>query len=269
MTTPLWRRCVLHAARSPAHVLGGAMSGLLAALGWNPLPLALFAVASGLWLLHAATSVEYARKVIAAEARERERLARQERAARADALTLQLSQPELARALPDYASRYRELDALAERIRRDAAERPELALAWTVDLEQELARLLSTYLELAQARAQQLDALGGATAQARIAEAGVEIARVERLLAHEPAAAEIRRSHVEVLQRRKAQLEACAARDLRLAAQLDALPDVFRFLHERVSGADVDSTAIREYLGCVVAQVEDVRREPSAPLPVH
>lgn len=285
MSKPLWKRCALHAAHAPAFVLGGAVASLLATLLWNPLPLLLWVLAGAAWLLHASTSVAYAKRVLADEARDREALARDARADRAEALALQLQQPPfftLVRrgALPDYGVRYRELEALAARIRQSAAARPELALEWTMDLEQELGRLLASYLDLAHARLAQLERLGGlsedgAPARLRLAETEAEILRLRKLAELEPAAAEIRRSHVEVLEKRKGQLAACAAQDARLAAQLDALPDVFRFLLERVSASELDSGAIREYLGGVAAQSEGLQVPEPAPAaarhpqPVH
>ena len=274
MTTTLINRCLRSAASHPAHLLSGTTAGLIAALVWNPLPVALFAVGSGIWLTHAATSLGYAKRLLQAESDARDDAARRARKAHFDALALQQLQPPFSGwvkhgALPDYANRYRELELTGARIAEAVAGRPELALEWTLDLKQEVNRLLETYLALARARLSQLDLLCGGDVQTtprapgvegRLAEADKEIARLRALADQEPAAAEIRRSHLEVLERRKVQLQTCAARDARLAAQMEALVDVFRFLLERVSGADVDSAGITEYLGGVLTQVQEAQR---------
>lgn len=291
MTAPLWKRCARHAALAQANVVSGAVACLSAALVWSPLPLVLWGVGASIWIFHASTSLPYARKLIQAERDAEEHRARATRDAEADALTFRLHQEPLstwirAGKLADDAARYRELERTADQISHVLSSRPELALEWSLDLRREVARLLETYLQLARARLAQLEILAespapqpapGAPAMhavmpfpdvaLRLREVDREMARLQQLVEREPAAATIRRGHIELLERRKAQLVECAARDQKLAAQLEALVDVFRFLLERVSGTDVDSSAISEYMGGVVEQVEETRRAVEAAPP--
>ena len=72
MTTTLVNRCIRSAALHPAHLLSGTTAGLIAALVWNPLPIALFTIGSGMWLVHAATSLGYAKRLLQSDSDARE-----------------------------------------------------------------------------------------------------------------------------------------------------------------------------------------------------
>ncbi len=70
------------------------------------------------------------------------------------------------------------------------------------------------------------------------------------------AAAKITAGHVEMLNRRIAFLKDIAARDQRATAQLEALPDVFYFMLDRIGSAHVDPSQITSYMTDVVSRVE-------------
>lgn len=80
---------------------------------------------------------------------------------------------------------------------------------------------------------------------------------VVRSRSEDDPAKEERTGHADILGMRIRNLEEIKARDARASAQLDALPDVFTFMLERLSAAKVDRTEITSFMRGVVQQVEE------------
>lgn len=96
---------------------------------------------------------------------------------------------------------------------------------------------------------------------ARLAEFDAKIAELEGRAKRQPSVAAILEERVEkVLRPRKQLLIDCRERDARVAEQLDALPEVFELILERVSIAEFSASEITGHMGAVVAQVEETER---------
>lgn len=70
------------------------------------------------------------------------------------------------------------------------------------------------------------------------------------------AAARITAEHADMLGKRIAFLEDIAARDQRAVAQLEALPDIFFYMMDRIGSAQMDASSITLYMNSVVERVE-------------
>lgn len=96
---------------------------------------------------------------------------------------------------------------------------------------------------------------------ARLAEFDAKIAELEMRAKRQPSVATILEERIEkVLKPRKQLLIDCRERDARVTEQLDALPEVFELILERVSIAEFSASEITGHMGAVVAQVEETER---------
>jgi hypothetical protein len=80
------------------------------------------------------------------------------------------------------------------------------------------------------------------------------------LAERDPAAAQARVWHSEILKRQRDLLVECGERDRSVAAQLQAFPDAFGVVLAQLSASRVDPGEVTTNLGSLVARVEETER---------
>lgn len=96
--------------------------------------------------------------------------------------------------------------------------------------------------------------------ETRVRQIEDRIRRLEARVKDEPAAAEVCKANIKVLQDDIRHARGCHDGDVRASAQLDAYPDIFSSILNRISAAQLDPTQVTSYMATVVRQVEDTER---------
>jgi hypothetical protein len=176
------KKTAARAAAANGNLISGAGALVASAALWNPLPLLLWGVGAVGWVLYAATSEKYTRRVLDDERKAEELKADQEREAlRAKIGGLLERRPFAgwlrAGLLPDYLRVFARLVAVRDRVAQLLAERHEDYLAG-LGIQNQLTYLLTAYLQFVQARLTLLQTLldfrpgGGDAAGAAAGSAG-------------------------------------------------------------------------------------------------
>jgi hypothetical protein len=152
----VFKKAATSAAASTGNVVSGAGALVASAVIWNPLPLLLWGLGSAAWVLFAATSPKYTRRVLDAERLAAEDAADRERQALRVKIEATLARRPFtgwlrAGVLPDYLLAFTHLVAVRDRVAQTLAERHDDFLAG-LGIQKQLTYLLGAYLQFVQAR---------------------------------------------------------------------------------------------------------------------
>lgn len=199
--------------------------------------------------------------------------------------------------LPDYADGYRRLLEVRGKILRLAHERKEIEEVTEMGVQRQLTYMLGAYLQFVKARLTYLQILSTAQPARRAAgppkppirfhgkvrgvvpppipegdddglprmedlleQLDGKIEELKRQAEREPASAQARQWHVEILTKQRALLVQCGERDQSVAAQLQAFPDAFNVILGQISASQVDAGELSSTMGSLVERVEQTER---------
>jgi hypothetical protein len=152
----VFKKAAARAAAAPGIVAAGAGAAVASAAMLNPLPLVVWGLGSAAWVLLAATSPRYTRRVLDDERRAAEREADQGRQAmvvKIEAVLTSWPYDAWRRAglLPDYLRVYHRLLGVRDHVAEVLAECHDAFLA-SLGIQKQLTYLLAVYLQFVQAR---------------------------------------------------------------------------------------------------------------------
>jgi hypothetical protein len=152
----VFKKAAGRAAAATGNVASGAGALAVSAALWNPLPIVLWGLGSAAWVLYAATSPKYTRRVLDEERRAAELQAEQERQALVVKIEAVLARRPFdawvrAGVLPDYLKGFARLVAVRDRVAELVAERHDDFLA-ALGIQKQLSYLLGAYLQFVQGR---------------------------------------------------------------------------------------------------------------------
>ncbi len=150
----VFKKVAARPAISPGNVAAGAGAVVASAATLNPLPLALWGLGSAAWVLLAATSPRYTRRVLENERRAAERKADQERQAMVVKIEAALTSWPFnawrrAGLVPDYLRIYLRLLGVRDHVAEVLAECHDSFLA-SLGIQKQLTYLLTAYLQFVQ-----------------------------------------------------------------------------------------------------------------------
>ncbi|HEX7184789.1 MAG TPA: hypothetical protein VF756_23385 [Thermoanaerobaculia bacterium] len=153
----LWKKSAARAAKSPGNLISGAVSLAASAALWNPLPVILWGLGSGGWVLFASTDKGYHKKILDEERQAKEARIEAERVALEQKVSGLLLEPPVAGwirrgLLPDYMQAYRQLVNIRDRVARVFRERSEVEPVTEEGFLQQLNYMLSAYLHFVRER---------------------------------------------------------------------------------------------------------------------
>ncbi len=94
----------------------------------------------------------------------------------------------------------------------------------------------------------------------RLADIDQKISDLEVLAEKEPATAETRKWHINILQKQRELFQECGKRDQSVSAQLQAFPDAFDVILGRVTASEFSAAEVETYMGGIVQEVENTAR---------
>jgi hypothetical protein len=153
----LWKKSAARAAKSPGNLITGAVSLAASAALWNPLPLILWGLGSGGWVLFASTDKSYHKKILDEERQAKEAKLEAERVALEQKVNALLLEPPVAGwirrgLLPDYMQVYRRLVDIRDRVARIFRERSEVEPVTEEGFLRQLNYMLAAYLHFVRER---------------------------------------------------------------------------------------------------------------------
>ncbi len=273
----LSKRSARKAVQSQVVAISLVFALVLTAASGSGLPLLLWALGTAAWVVLAATSASYARRVMGAEMQADDRQRCEQRQGQRAALATQLGQAPFQRwiadgSLPNYAQVSAELERARAQVAELAQRREDLAVELSLELGRNLDRLLEFHLALAEARLGGLRRLGALPTPGKrlpaLRELEMHLGELDRRQQQDPSLAVIGSAHREVLRRRIEHLQQGLARDVRLGAQLDAVPDVFTWVLEHLGEPGSDGREVSQHLEKILLELEGESGERSgAPRP--
>lgn len=93
------------------------------------------------------------------------------------------------------------------------------------------------------------------------------ITELKELAEKEPASAQARQWHMDILLKQRDLLVACGERDISVSAQLAAFPDAFAMILGQMSASQVDETEVASTMEGLVDKVEQTERYVKALAP--
>lgn len=153
----LWKKSAARAAKSPGNLITGAVSLAASAALWNPLPVILWSLGSGGWVLFASTDKSYHKKILDEERQAKEARIEAERLALEQKVSGLLLEPPVAGwirrgLLPDYMQVYRRLVDIRDRVARIFRERSEVEPVTEEGFLRQLNYMLAAYLHFVRER---------------------------------------------------------------------------------------------------------------------
>lgn len=208
--------------------------------------------------------------------------------------------------MPDYAFEYRRLVDMRHRITQFAHSRDEIEATTELGIGKRIDYMLNAYLQFVKARITYLRILHQMGNQRQTAPArdpgtgkrgkkggyvippplpgqsfGPPMPSLDELLAdideriqdlqeaaeREPASAQARQWHIDILKKQRDLLVACGERDQSVSAQLLAFPDAFNVIMGQMSASQIDQSEISSTMEGIVEKVEQTERYVKALAP--